>query len=82
MNSYPIKTPKQLGAVLRGFRKARAMTQVQAGARVGFRQRVISDLEQDPSNTTLRRVFKLLAALDLEIVLRDRQPAEASRPEW
>ena len=73
MKSYPIKTPQQLGAVLQGYRKTHQLTQAQVGARVGLPQKEISKLEMDPSNTALARVFKLLAALDLELVVRERE---------
>ena len=81
MRSYPIKTPQQLGAVLRGCRKARQLTQAQAGERVGLPQKEISKLEMNPSNTTLARVFKLLSALELEIVVRERGAAD-NASEW
>jgi len=72
MNDYPIKTAQQLGAVLQGYRKTHQLTQAQVGARVGLPQKVISKLEINPANTSLARVFKLLAALDLELVVRPR----------
>ncbi len=81
MKSYPIKTPQQLGAVLQGCRKAQALTQAQAGARIGLPQKAVSKLELDPSNTTLARVFKLLAALELEIVVRERGSGD-NPSEW
>ena len=80
MNDYPVKTPQQLGAVLQGYRKTHKLTQAQVGARVGLPQKEISKLEMNPANTSLTRVFKLLAALDLELVVRARgknvQPSE------
>ncbi|HKI70158.1 MAG TPA: helix-turn-helix domain-containing protein [Verrucomicrobiae bacterium] len=81
MKSYPVKTPQQLGAVLQGCRKARKLTQAQVGARVGLPQKEISKLEMSPANTSLARVFKLLAALELEIVVRERGTADTSS-EW
>jgi len=80
MNDYPVKTPQQLGAVLQGYRKTHKLTQAQVGARVRLPQKEISKLEMNPANTSLARVFKLLAALDLELVVRARgkntQPSE------
>jgi len=81
MKSYPIKTPEQLGAVLQGCRKSQELTQAEVGARVGLPQKEISKLELNPANTSLARVFKLLAALELEIVVRERG-ATANRSEW
>ena len=37
MNDYPIKTPKQLGSVLQGYRRERGLTQTDVGAKVGLR---------------------------------------------
>jgi len=81
MNDYPIKTPQQLGAVLQGYRKTHQLTQAQVGARVGLAQKEISKLEMNPANTSLARVFKLLAALDLELIVRARGK-NAPASEW
>lgn len=71
---YPIKTPQQLGAVLKGFRRDSQLTQAEVGARVGLAQNAISEIESDPGRSSVARVFKLLAALEVEVVLRPRQP--------
>jgi HTH-type transcriptional regulator / antitoxin HipB len=81
MKSYSVKTPQQLGAVLQGCRKTRALTQAQVGARVGLPQKEISKMETNPAHTSLARVFKVLAALELEIVVRERGAA-ANPSEW
>ncbi|HEY3762869.1 MAG TPA: helix-turn-helix domain-containing protein [Verrucomicrobiae bacterium] len=81
MKNYPIKTPQQLGAVLQGCRKTRQLTQAKVGERVGLPQKEISKLELNPANTSLARVFKLLAALDMEIVVRERG-ASGNPSEW
>ncbi len=81
MKNYPVKTPEQLGAVLQGCRKHRKLTQAQVGARVGLPQKEISKLELTPARTSLARVFKLLAALGLEIVVRERETAD-NASEW
>ncbi len=79
MNDYPIKTPQQLGAVVAGYRKDRGFSQQAVGARVGLAQSVVSLLEKSPERAGLARIFKLLAALDLELVVRPRgKPAHKS----
>lgn len=70
---YLIKTPDQLGSVLKGFRRDRDLTQAQVGGLVGLPQNAISEIEADPGRTSVSRVFKLLAALDLDLVVRPRQ---------
>jgi len=81
MNDYVVRTSQQLGPVLQGFRKTRALTQAHVGKAVGVPQSVISKLELDPSSAAFGRVFKLLAALDLELVVRPRDKT-AQPLEW
>jgi HTH-type transcriptional regulator/antitoxin HipB len=81
MKDYVIRTPQQLGPILQGYRKTRELTQAQAGQAIGVPQSVISKLELDPSNAAFGRVFKLLAALDLEFVVRPRNK-NAQLSEW
>ena len=81
MNDYPIKTPQQLGAVLQGCRKQQRLTQKDAGAKVGLAQNAISQIESAPGRAGLARVFKLLAALDLELVVRSRGTV-GRRSDW
>ena len=76
-----IRTPQQLGPILQGYRKTRELTQARAGQAIGLPQSVISKLELDPSTAAFGRVFKLLAALDLELVVRPRGKSAPSS-EW
>ncbi len=72
MNDYPIKTPKQLASVLQGYRRERGLTQTDVGAKVGLAQKAVSKIELAPERAGLNRILKLLAALDLELVVRPR----------
>ena len=78
---YPIKTPEQLGAVLKGFRRERQLTQATAGSRAGLAQNAVSEMEANPGRTSFLRLLKLLSALDVELVVRNRKPA-AKSSEW
>lgn len=80
MTEYPIKTPEQLGAVLRGFRRDQKLTQAQVGAQVGLAQNVVSQVEETGRAGT-KLLFKLLSALDLELVVRPRTKGE-QHSEW
>jgi len=81
MNDYPIKTPKQLGSVLQGYRRERGLTQTDVGAKVGLAQKAVSKIELAPERSSLKMIFKLLAALDLELVVRLRGTT-TRRSEW
>ncbi len=81
MKDYSIKTPVQLGSVLQGYRRERGLTQKEVGAKVGMAKKAVSKIELAPGRTGLSLIFKLLAALDLELVVRPRG-ASAGRSEW
>jgi Helix-turn-helix. len=81
MDDYSIKTPQQLGAVLEGYRKNRGLTQKDVGAKVGLAQNVVSLLERTPQRAGLARIFKLLAALELELSVRPRRTS-SRQSEW
>jgi HTH-type transcriptional regulator/antitoxin HipB len=81
MNDYAIKTPQQLGSVLQGFRKARHFSQQEVGAKAALPQPVISQLEAAAGRASVSRILKVLAALDLELVIRPRKPA-GKPSEW
>lgn len=65
------RTPKQLGAELRRYRKRRGLTQAGLGSRIEKRQATISSLESI-GNGTLETLFAVLSALDLELCIRSR----------
>jgi HTH-type transcriptional regulator/antitoxin HipB len=78
---FTAHTPKQLGNVLRGQRKAMKKSQAEAAATVGLLPKTISKLEQHPNTASVESLFKLLSALQLELVVRER-PREPSGREW
>lgn len=79
---YVARTPAQLGDVLKGFRRSRKMTQEAAGQRVGLPQNVVSIIETRTDSVSVERLFTLLSALGLELVIRDREADSASTQEW
>lgn len=66
------RTEKQLGAILRRHRRAANLTQSEVGERKSLRQATISKLEDGAPATQLQTVMAVLAALDLELVIRPR----------
>jgi len=70
------RTPLQLGSFLRERRRQSGLTQEQLATRVGVRQRTISDLEATGIARTAT-LLAVLAALDLELVVRPRTKSTA-----
>jgi HTH-type transcriptional regulator/antitoxin HipB len=76
-----IRAPAQLGMLLRGARRERGMAQQELALKAGgMSQARLSQLELQPGRLTLERLLLILAALDLELVVRPRantiEPAE------
>ncbi len=78
---YPIKTSSQLGPVLAGIRRDRKLTQASIGTKVGLAQNAVSVLETASSKASLQQLFKLLSALELDLVIRDRRK-QSSKADW
>lgn len=68
-----ITTSRQLGADLRNWRKQRRLTQAQVAESIGLAQKAVSALESHTGHVSIERLFQVLSALDLELVLRERQ---------
>jgi HTH-type transcriptional regulator/antitoxin HipB len=76
-----IRDPRHLATVLRASRKAAAMTQTDAGKRVGLQQKTVSRLESEQLGACeVDSFFKLLAALELELVVRPKDQGINSTP--
>jgi HTH-type transcriptional regulator/antitoxin HipB len=71
---WKVVSPESLGSALREERKKIGLSQAEAGKSVGVDQATVSKVEQGNSGTRLDTLFRLLAALDLELVLQSRQP--------
>jgi HTH-type transcriptional regulator/antitoxin HipB len=79
---FTAQTAAQLGELLQGFRRQRGFSQRQLAERVGVAQKAISLAERYPDRLTVRRLYQLLGALDVELTLRDRGQPIASKVEW
>lgn len=69
------RTPKQIGAAVRRRRRGAGLSQAELGARTGLRQATISALESGEPGTELRTLIDVLAALGLELAIRERSKA-------
>jgi len=71
------RTPKQLGAAIRRYRRQQDLTQGSLGEKMHARQATVSKLEGGEPATQMRTVMDALTALDLELVIRPRTKASA-----
>jgi HTH-type transcriptional regulator/antitoxin HipB len=66
-------SPENLGQALRSERKQKGLSQKAVGHSVGMEQHTISKIEKGNPGTELNTLFRLLAALDLELTIQPRQ---------
>lgn len=77
MSDYPIRAEQQVSLLLKSFRKARGMTQADLARALGITQQTASDLERNASMASVSRLLRMLSALGVELVLRDK-PTDAN----
>ena len=72
------RSPGQVGAALQTARKASGMNQTTLAQLSGLRQEMVSKVETGQTGVKLATLFDLLAALDLELVIRPRSKSSAA----
>ncbi|ABR80042.1 TPA: helix-turn-helix domain-containing protein [Klebsiella pneumoniae MGH 78578] len=68
-----VTSPKMLAQAVREARKQRKLTQREAAESMSMKQSTVSEFENHPEGTRLDTLFKLLAALDLELQVVSRK---------
>lgn len=78
-----ITRPQQLSTFIKEYRKKHGITQAEIAQLVGIRVATISDFENKPESCKLETFFKILAALNLQIVVaaRDQAPND-KQSQW
>ena len=69
-----IYSPKALGSALKRQRKEKNLSQQKAGSDFKINQTTISSIEQGAPGTRLETLFRILAALELEMIIRPKKP--------
>lgn len=88
MEQFSVRTPDQLPALLRAFRKQAGLTQAEVALRLGVSQQTYSKLETKADAVGVPRLLKLLNILGVELSLskplmaRSTPPPEDSVLEW
>ncbi|WP_019211224.1 helix-turn-helix domain-containing protein [Yersinia massiliensis] len=77
-----ITSAAMLANRLRNERKKSKLTQRKTAETVGLKQSTVSEFENHPDGTRLDTLFKLLAALDLELQVRPRNSNIKDNTTW
>jgi HTH-type transcriptional regulator/antitoxin HipB len=82
-DSRVVRTPHQLGALMRAFRKQAGYSQAALAERLGISRQAITALEREPEAATFERLMKVWAVLGLEVSLQRATPtAQPPEMEW
>lgn len=80
-----ITSPEALAEALKSARKRKALTQQVVAEEIGVKQATVSNFENHPERTRVETLFKLLAAMNLELRVVERgkpEPGAAWDQEW
>lgn len=77
-------SPKVLGQILKSIRSQKGLTQEQVGNLVGITQAMISRIESGTSSARVDTLFRVLAALELEMTvqLREKDISSGEGDNW
>lgn len=71
-----ITSPKALGSIIRRARKQKKLNQQQAGHLFNIIQSTVSSIESGAPGTRLETILRMLAALELEMVIRSKKQTD------
>ncbi|NAW87093.1 helix-turn-helix domain-containing protein [Photobacterium halotolerans] len=77
-----VTSARQLSHLLQDQRKKQGQSQSVVARKVGLRQDTVSKFENAPDGSRLDTLFKLLAALDLELEICPRGEALSTTTQW
>ena len=74
-----ITSPKMLSHVIREFRYNDNVSQTDIAKLAGIKQATISAFENTPESTKIETLFKILTALELELVVQPRPSKQQAK---
>ena len=80
MDTLLLQSPSQLSLHLRSLRKSRKVTQADMAKRLQITQERYSQIERNPELIATKRLFEILAALGVDVLLKLRPPESARTP--
>ncbi|MBI3140848.1 MAG: helix-turn-helix transcriptional regulator [Rhodocyclales bacterium] len=78
---YPLRFAEQLKQHLRALRVARGLTQTRLAQLLGVGQSRIAEIEKNPGVMSMEQLFRVLAAIDVQLVLRDEHAPSTTSAE-
>ena len=73
-DEYLVVGPRSFGGAIREFRNRRQFTQQAVAERADMHRTYLAALENGSATEALQRIMRAINALDLEVVIRPKQP--------
>lgn len=77
-----VTSPKALGNAIKRQRINKKLNQTEAGSSVNIDQTTASSIEHGAPGTRMETIFRMLAALELEMVIRPRGTIDDNKWSW
>ena len=77
-----VYSPQSLGAAIKRARKFKEFNQKEAGLPFKIEQSTVSSIEQGAPGTHIETLFRMLAALDLEMIIQTKSNADKTAEDW
>ena len=75
-----LTSSRDLGRLLADYRRRRSLTQSQLATRAGITQATVSKIERGVSQATVETLFRMLAVLELELTVDERDATPPPSP--
>jgi transcriptional regulator with XRE-family HTH domain len=73
-DEYLVVGPRSFGGAIREFRNRRHFTQQEVAERANIHRTYLAALENGSATEAIHRIMRAMNALDLEVVIRPKQP--------
>ena len=77
-----IHSAKELALVVIGQRRRLKLSQTEVGQLVGLNQKTISAFENKPDSTELETLFRILSAVNFDMMIFDKNKMSAEEALW
>ena len=81
MPTYLAPTPKEVGHLIRGYRRQREWTQAQLAKQAGLLPKTLSAIEAGTGHVLLANFMRCLSALEVDLYLASRPRVQATLPD-
>jgi len=80
---FVVRTPQQLGSLMKAFRKQAGLTQTDLGKQLGISRQAVTALEHEPETASFGRLMKVWAVLGIEVTLQQGTDRSSNQDmEW